>query len=266
MPTKHHGWVTLAPGQIEVSRPFNAFVTDLDEKIYAVRRLLYHSFGSGVIHGLEVTLSGNSLVVGAGVAIVDDIPFALNEPYGFTPTIPEGYVVLRRHPTMPTVTIGTTALPLSTDVVLAQFSTTTQTVIDKRPLIYLPTSLTARTEPLFFVVGDGQSAITTGFKGVLWVPFAARITQWVVASCDTLPPSSGSITIDVLTCSYQNYPTMSSLVGSGTKPFLTNSIINKGAPSDWATTTLPAGTLVGFQVDAVATLSRVAVVLELLRE
>ncbi len=29
----------------------------------------------------------------------------------------------------PTVTIGTTALPLSTDVVLAQFSTTTQTVI-----------------------------------------------------------------------------------------------------------------------------------------
>jgi len=71
MPTKHYGWMTLTPGQIEVSSGYNAFVNELDELMYSVLKVIKDGFRE-FVHGLEVTLIGTVLQVGAGWAILRD--------------------------------------------------------------------------------------------------------------------------------------------------------------------------------------------------
>jgi hypothetical protein len=114
-------------------------------------------------------------------------------------------------------------------------------------------------------VGDGVNVITTGFKGAIPVPFAGTITEWIVVSTDANPPTSGSIEIDILKSTYANYPTMNSMVGTGTKPNIANSNKGTGTPTGWSTTTINAGDIIGFNVTSVTGLKRITIVLKVVK-
>ncbi len=114
-------------------------------------------------------------------------------------------------------------------------------------------------------IGDGVNAITTGFKGAIWVPVAGTITEWTVLSTDANPPTSGSIEIDILRSTYADYPTMTSMVGTGTKPNIANAQKGNGTPTGWASTAIAAGDCIGFQVTAVTSLKRVTLVLKVVK-
>jgi len=71
MPTKHFGWMTLTPGQIEVSSGYNAFVNELDSLMAGFLQV-FRGLWEQWISGLQVTFVGTVLQVGAGWAILRD--------------------------------------------------------------------------------------------------------------------------------------------------------------------------------------------------
>ncbi len=256
MGTKHFGWLTLTPGQIEVSRPFNDFVIDLDEKVYALVKV-FSLGGSGVLDGLTVAASGNALIVNPGTAIVQDAPFLLSEPYTFMPALPTGYVVLRRDADRPKASVVVTSILDAKDVLLAQYDLSTQTVIDKRTMLPTPTALGFTNRSINATFGNGVSVIETGVKGILGLGFQGKITKWQVASIDDIPPTSGSIIIDVLHSTVSTYPNFTSMVGGGTKPSLANAVLNSGTTNDWAITRVTKDSIIAVQVISVTSLTRV---------
>jgi hypothetical protein len=133
----------------------------------------------------------------------------------------------------------------------------------KVPVNHIADNLRVATVGL--TVGDGVNAITTGFKGAIPVPFAGTITEWTVVSTDANPPTSGSIEIDILKSTYANYPTMNSMVGTGTKPNIANSNKGTGTPTGWSTTTINAGDIIGFNVTSVTGLKRITIVLKVVK-
>jgi hypothetical protein len=114
-------------------------------------------------------------------------------------------------------------------------------------------------------VGDGVNVITTGFKGAIPVPFSGTIVEWMIVSTDANPPTVGSIQIDILKSPFMVYPSMSSMVGTGTKPNITGYIRGRGTTTDWATTTINEGDVIGFNVVSVTGLKRITIVLKVVK-
>ena len=71
MPTKNFGWMTLTPGQIEVSSGYNAFVNELDSLIAGIMQVFKDLWGQ-YVSGLQVTMVGTVLQVDGGWAILKD--------------------------------------------------------------------------------------------------------------------------------------------------------------------------------------------------
>jgi hypothetical protein len=71
MPTKNFGWMTLTPGQIEVSSGYNAFVNELDSLMAGILQV-FKDLWEQYVSGLQVTMVGTVLQVGAGWAILKD--------------------------------------------------------------------------------------------------------------------------------------------------------------------------------------------------
>lgn len=117
----------------------------------------------------------------------------------------------------------------------------------------LPTFQTLKST-VQFVIDGGGVAIATGVSGYLLVPFACTVTSWTA-----LADQSGSITIDILNDSYANYGTNTSMVGGGTKPAISAATKNQSAPSGWSSVSIAAGSIVGFNVTAATTVTRVTI-------
>lgn len=116
------------------------------------------------------------------------------------------------------------------------------------------------TSDIIFVIDGGGSAITTGVKGYVEVPFGCTVSQWTL-----LADQSGSVTIDVVSDAYSSYGTNTSMVGAGTKPSITTATKNQSAPASWTTTSITAGNIVGFNVTAATTVTRVTIALKVVR-
>ena len=102
---------------------------------------------------------------------------------------------------------------------------------------------------LEFIISGGSSVITTGIKGYCEIPFPCTVIAWTII----LYSASGaavtdSITIDVLGDTYANTISSASIVGTGTKPFVTAATKNQSTPTGWTTTTIPQGEILGFNV------------------
>ena len=112
---------------------------------------------------------------------------------------------------------------------------------------------------LEFIIDGGGVAITTGPKGFFRIPWAATIATWSV-----IGDQSGSIAIDILRAN-NAVPTVS-IVGGGTKPNLTaQQFVGPTAPAGWTSTVLAANDYIGFTVSSVATVTRVTIILSLLK-
>ena len=117
------------------------------------------------------------------------------------------------------------------------------------------------TTTITFIIDGGGTAITTGVKGDLQIPFACTINTWTL-----LADQSGSIVIDIWKDTYANYPpTVADTITASAKP--TISAANKGQSSTltgW-TTAITAGDTLRFNVDSITTCTRVTLALTVTR-
>lgn len=114
------------------------------------------------------------------------------------------------------------------------------------------------TGTITFVIDGGGSAITTGSKGYLEIPFGCTVNDWVIVA-----DQSGSIVVDVKAANYSTFPTTASIAGTE-KPTLSSVQKNQDTSlSSWSTIT--AGDILEFVVDSAATVQRVTVALQVTR-
>jgi hypothetical protein len=105
-----------------------------------------------------------------------------------------------------------------------------------------------------YIIDGGGSAISTGLKGFLEIPFACTVTAWTL-----LADQVGSIVIDIWRDSYANFPPTNAdaMPGGGNEPTLVgvqnNQSLNLAA---WTTVAISAGDILAFQVDSAATVTR----------
>jgi hypothetical protein len=109
-----------------------------------------------------------------------------------------------------------------------------------------------------FVIDGGGSAITTGNKGQVYIPYACTINAWQV-----IADQVGSIAVDILRANLA--VPVTSIVGGGNKPTLTAQQLVVAAPSGWTSTALAVDDFIAFSVTSVTTVTRVTVSLRFLK-
>jgi len=106
-----------------------------------------------------------------------------------------------------------------------------------------------------FIIDGGGSAISTGLKGFLEIPFACTVLAWTV-----LADVAGAIVIDVWKDTYANFPPTNAdaMPGAGHEPTIaaTNQKGQDTDASDWATVAIAAGSVLGFNVDSCTTITK----------
>jgi len=114
---------------------------------------------------------------------------------------------------------------------------------------------------LIFIIDGGGSAITTGVKGYIEVPFACTINQWTL-----LADQSGSIVVDIWKDTYANYPpVVADSITASAKPTITSAIKNQSSTLTGWTTSISAGDILGFNVDSITTCTRVTLAIKVTR-
>ncbi len=114
---------------------------------------------------------------------------------------------------------------------------------------------------LGIVIDGGGSTITTGVKGFVHAPAACTITSATLLSTDA-SVTSGSIVIDVWKDTYANYPpTVADTITASAKPTLSSATKSQDSTLTGWTTSVSAGDILGFKVDSVTTVTRVALFL-----
>ena len=105
---------------------------------------------------------------------------------------------------------------------------------------------------LTFIIDGGGSAITTGVKGDLEIPFACTINRATV-----LLDQSGSIVIDIWKDTYANYPpTVADTITASAKPTVSATTKAQDSTLTGWTTSIAAGDTLRFNVDSITTATR----------
>lgn len=114
-----------------------------------------------------------------------------------------------------------------------------------------------RTSAIIWTIDGGGSAITTGQKGYIEIPFACTIT-----AARAFADQAGSIVVDVWNDTYANYPPTDADSITASAP-ITISATTKSQDTTltgWDTA-IEAGDVLGFNVDSVSTITRLTIVL-----
>lgn len=119
--------------------------------------------------------------------------------------------------------------------------------------------------PLIQTIGlsfDGAGAVlATGVRGDLYVPFACTITGVVM-----LADVSGSAVMDIWKDSYANYaPTVADTITASAKPTISGGIKSLDTTLTGWTTAISAGDSLRFNLDSVATITRLTLQLTVSR-
>lgn len=103
------------------------------------------------------------------------------------------------------------------------------------------------------IVDGAGSAITTGVKGDLVVPFDCTIVSW-----DILADQSGSIQFDIWNVAYASYPaTVTNTITASAKPLISSATKGQSSTLTGWTTSISAGDCLRFNVDSASTVQRV---------
>lgn len=114
-----------------------------------------------------------------------------------------------------------------------------------------------RTSAVEFVLDGGGSAITTGTKGFVQVPFACTIT-----AARLLADQPGSIVVDIWKDTYANYPpTAADSITGAAPPAIASAAKSENTGLTGWTTSIAAGDILGFNVNSASGVTRVTVVL-----
>lgn len=120
---------------------------------------------------------------------------------------------------------------------------------------------TIRNGSFGITIDGGGSAITTGVKGYITIPYDCTITGW-----DILADVSGSIVVDVWKDTYANFPpTVADTIAGSEKPTLSSQVKNQDNSLSTWTTSVSSGDIIGFNVDSASTLTRVNLTIKVLK-
>ena len=112
-----------------------------------------------------------------------------------------------------------------------------------------------------FLIDGGGSAITTGIKGCLRIPFACTISRATL-----LADQTGSIKIDVWKDTYANYPpTDADTICGGNEPEISAGVKDEDTTLTSWTTAINAGDILHFNVDSCATITWCLIELKITR-
>lgn len=108
------------------------------------------------------------------------------------------------------------------------------------------------------VIDGGGSAITTGVKLDLEIPYACTINRVTM-----LADVSGSAVVDIWKDTYANYPpTVADTITASAKPTITTATKSQDSTLTGWTTSIAAGDTLRFNVDSAATITRLTLVLK----
>jgi hypothetical protein len=125
------------------------------------------------------------------------------------------------------------------------------------------TTANARIASVGITIDGGGSAITTGIKGYVEVPYACTITAWTL-----LADTSGAIVIDVWKDTYANFPPDNGdSITNGDEPEITASGVKAQDTSlgNWTTVAVAAGDVLAFNVDSVTSITRAHLILKVVK-
>ncbi len=112
-----------------------------------------------------------------------------------------------------------------------------------------------------FIIDGGGSAITTGVKGDIMIPFNCTVNGW-----DIVADQTGSIVVDIWKDTYANFPpTVADTVTGSEKPTITTASKNQDLTLTTWTTAFSRGDWLRFNVDSITTVTRVTVVIRVKR-
>lgn len=115
------------------------------------------------------------------------------------------------------------------------------------------------TAVLSLVVDGSGSAITTGVKGEIVIPFDCAIVGWYLLSDQV-----GSIQLDLWKTPYGSYPpTVANTITASSKPLISASNKNTDFSLSGWTTTISDGDTIRLNVDSVSTVTRAELILKL---
>jgi hypothetical protein len=147
-------------------------------------------------------------------------------------------------------------LNLATSIVNADIATDAAIALSKLAVTTLATG-----NAINIVLDGGGSALTTGVKLDVLVPFACTITQATV-----LADQSGSIVIDIWKDTYANYPpTVADTITASAKPTLSSAIKAQDSTLTGWTTSIAAGDTLRINIDSITTCTRVTLSLKVTR-
>ena len=108
-----------------------------------------------------------------------------------------------------------------------------------------------------FIIDGGGSAITTGVKGYIEIPFAMEIEGVTM-----LADQSGSIVVDIWKDIYANYPPLDAdSITASAVPTISTAIKSQDLTLTGWTVAVVAGDILGFNVDSITTIERVTMAL-----
>ena len=120
-------------------------------------------------------------------------------------------------------------------------------------------------DALEFVIDGGGSALTTGIKGYLEVPYACTITQ-----ASLLADQSGSVVVDIFRSTYSafappTHPVSGDKLTASAPPTISSATKSQDATLTGWTTSLAAGDVLAFNVNSATTVTRVTCSLKVTR-
>jgi len=115
---------------------------------------------------------------------------------------------------------------------------------------------------LMFLMGDGTNVIPTGIQGDLGpIPFDCTIEMVTL-----LADQSGNLVVDIWNDTYANFPpTVADTICAAAKPTLAAADKYQDSTLTGWTTAISAGDILRFNVDSVATITRVTLMLRVRR-
>ena len=113
--------------------------------------------------------------------------------------------------------------------------------------------------PITVTLDGGGSAITTGVKAYVTIPYDCIIKAWRV-----IADVSGSIVIDVWKDTYANHPpTVADTIAGSEKPTLSSATKNEDTDlTTWSSVQITKGDILAFNVDSATTVTKVSLTIE----
>lgn len=112
---------------------------------------------------------------------------------------------------------------------------------------------------IIFIIDGGGSAITTGEKGHLRIPFKCEIQRATL-----LADRSGSIVVNIWKDTYANFPpTVADKITSSAPPTISGAVKSEDATLTNWTKTIDTDDILAFNVDSAATIERIVLALKI---